>query len=382
MQLSTVWLKDFRSYEELEVELHPGFTAILGPNGVGKTNLLEAISLLATLQSFRRAPTESLIRRGADRAIVRATGIRDDREVLVELELAKGRVRAQVNRQKLKRTRDLLGALRITLFAPDDLALVKDGPGIRRDFVDDLLVALDPQADAVRSDLDRIVKQRNALLRQSSGRLDDAAAMTLDIWDAKLVAVGEHLTVRRENLLHDLMPLVTAAYRKLSAEQTEVVATYLRSWSTESMAGAVAEARNNDVRRGVTTVGPHRDDIRLRLEDFDSRTEASQGEQRTLALALRLAGHQLVTDRLGEPPLLLLDDVLSELDPDRARALLDSLPPGQTVVTSASGLPEGTVPDQILVHSGVKLVRQDGSGSDERAALEDASPVGPQGDSR
>ncbi len=382
MRLSTVWLKDFRSYEELEIELHPGFTAILGPNGVGKTNLLEAISLIATLQSFRRAPTESLVRRGADRAIVRATGIRDDREVLVELELAKGRVRAQVNRQKLKRTRDLLGALRITVFAPDDLALVKDGPGIRRDFVDDLLVALDPQADAVRSDLDRIVKQRNALLRQSSGRLDDDAAMTLDIWDAKLAAVGEHLTVRRENLLHDLMPLVSAAYRQLSAEQTEVVATYLRSWSTASMADAVAEARTNDVRRGVTTVGPHRDDIRLGLGDFDSRTEASQGEQRTLALALRLAGHQLVTDRLGEPPLLLLDDVLSELDPARARALLDSLPPGQTVVTSASGLPEGTVPDQILAHCGTKLVRQEGSESGECAEPQDATQHGPQGDSR
>ncbi len=359
MQLTTIWLKDFRSYSELEVQLHRGFTAILGPNGVGKTNLLEAISLLANLKSFRGAPAESLVRHGADQAFVRATGVRDGREVLVELELAKGRTRAQVNRQKLKRTRDLLGALRVTVFAPDDLAMIKDGPGIRRDFVDDLLVSLDPLFDGVRSDLDRILKQRNALLRQAAGRLDDSAEATLDVWDSKLVSVGEHVTVRRENLLHDLMPLVSQSYRQLSDEPTEVVATYIRSWPALTLADSVGQARANDVRRGVTTVGPHRDDIRLHLDQFDSRTEASQGEQRTLALALRLASHQLLTERLGEPPLLLLDDVLSELDPDRARALLDSLPEGQTVVTSASGLPEGTVPDQVLHHQGGKLVLEE-----------------------
>lgn len=363
MLLQTIWVQDFRSYDQLEVELDPGFTAILGPNGVGKTNLLEAIYLLATLKSFRGAPTESMVRRGSSRAIVRATGTRDDREVLVELELAKGRTRAQVNRQKLKRTRDLLGALRVTVFAPDDLALVKEGPGIRRDFVDDLIVALDPHADAVRSDLDRILKQRNALLRSASGRLDDASEMTLDIWDSKLAAAGEHLTIRRENLLADLMPMVTDAYRQLSDENTESVATYVRSWSTQTMAQAIAAARALDVRRAVTTVGPHRDDIGLRLDDFDSRTEASQGEQRTLALALRLAGHRLIARELGEPPLLLLDDVLSELDPSRARALLNNLPPGQSVITSASELPPGIFPDQILRHEG-GVLRPDGHESD------------------
>lgn len=352
MLLKTVWITDFRSYGELKVDLDPGFTAILGPNGVGKTNLLEAIYLLATLKSFRGSPTESMVRRGSGSAIVRAMGVRDDREVLVELELAKGRTKAQVNRQKLKRTKDLLGALRVTVFAPDDLALVKEGPGVRRDFLDDLLVAMDPQADAVLSDLDRILKQRNSLLRQCGGRLDEGTGFTLDVWDSKLVSCGEHLTVRRENLLHDLMPLVAESYRTLSSETTEVVATYVRSWATDSMADAVAAARSLDVRRGVTTVGPHRDDVGLSLDDFESRTEASQGEQRTLALALRLAGHRLLSERLGEPPLLLLDDVLSELDHARARALLDSLPPGQTVITSASGLPPGTVPDQVLRHNG------------------------------
>ncbi len=370
MRLSTVWLTDFRSYEQLEISLHEGFTAVLGPNGVGKTNLLEAIGVLATLRSFRRAPTERMVRRGADRALIRAVGIRDDREVLVELELAKGRTRALVNRQKLQRTRDLLGALRVTVFAPDDLSLVKEGPSVRREFLDDVIVALDPRADAVLSDLDRIVKQRNALLKSTGAggggrRLDEAAAMTLDVWDTKLAAAGEHLTVRRENLLADLMPLVSSAYRELSSTDIDVVATYVRSWSGDSMAEALIEAREHDVRRAVTSIGPHRDDIGFTLDDFDSRSEASQGEQRTLALALRLAGHRLITERLGEAPLLLLDDVLSELDPDRAHALLATLPPGQTIITSASGLPPGTVPDQVLEHRGDTLVLVD-SGVDER----------------
>lgn len=364
MLLKTVWLKDFRSYEQLEVQLHPGFTAILGPNGVGKTNLLEAIYLLGTLKSFRGAPTESLVRRGQSQAIVRAAGIRDDRDVLVELEVAKGRTRAQVNRQKLKRNRDLLGALRVTVFAPDDLALVKEGPGIRRDYVDDLIVALDPPAEGVRSDLDRILKQRNALLRQAGGRLDEAGEATLDVWDTKLAAAGEHLTIRRENTLLDLMPLVTTAYRDLSGDHLEVVAQYTRSWTDDAMADSIAAARVHDVRRGVSTIGPHRDDISITLDGFASRTEASQGEQRTLALALRLAAHRLTTEALGEPPLLLLDDVLSELDHDRARALLNTLPPGQTIITSASGLPEGTVPDQILNH--------DGSEFDQRGSVSDS----------
>ncbi len=362
MQLRTVWVKDFRSYSEFELSLHPGFTAIIGPNGVGKTNLLEAIYLLSTLKSFRGVPTQNLICHGADRAIVRADGLRDGREVLVELELVKGRTRAQVNRQKLSRTRDLLGALRVTIFAPDDLALVKEGPGIRRDLVDDLIVALDPKADAVCSDLERVLKQRNALLRQAAGRLDDSAEATLDVWDSKLAAVGEHLTVRRENLLSDLMPRVTEAYRRLSGEMVEVVATYVRSWSADTLAQSLVESRVNDIRRGVSTVGPHRDDISLLLGSFDSRTEASQGEQRTLALALRLAGHALLTERLGEPPLLLLDDVLSELDDGRARALLNSLGGSQTVMTSATELPEGIVPDRLLVHKGGDLVGEDGVG--------------------
>ncbi len=348
MRITRLWLQDFRSYDHLDLPLGEGLTAILGPNGVGKTNLLEALGLLATLKSFRGAPTERLVRRDQAQAVIRAEGRRDDRDVLIELELAKGKTRAQVNRQRLQRTRDLLGAIRVTVFAPDDLSLVNEGPAVRREFLDDVLVALDPRVDAVLSDLDRILKQRNALLRQAGGRLDEAAAATLDVWDAKLAAAGAHLTIRRENLLHEVMPLVGSSYSVLAGEETEITAYYARSWSTEEMAEAVEGARQHDVRRGSTSVGPHRDDVGFAIDGFDSRTEASQGEQRTLALALRLAGHRLISQKLDDAPLLLLDDVLSELDPDRALALLSTLPPGQTVITSASGLPPGTVPDQIL----------------------------------
>ncbi len=348
MQITKLWLTDFRSYEELELPLDLGLTAIVGANGIGKTNLLEALGVLATLKSFRGAPTDSMVRREAAFAVVRAEGIRDDREVLIEVELGRRRTRAQVNRQRLKRTRDLLGALRLTVFAPDDLALLKAGPSVRREYLDDLLVAIDPSVDAALRELERVLKQRNALLRQSHGRLDEAAAMTLDVWDAKLAAAGDAVTKRREQLVDELLPVVSEAYEHLAGEEVPVGAVYQRSWPEASMAEALVVSRDGDVRRGVSTVGPHRDELVITLNGLASRTEASQGEQRTLALALRLAGHRMVSSVLGEPPLLLLDDVLSELDDDRARALLTNLPPGQTVITSATDLPALAVPDRLF----------------------------------
>ena len=348
MRITRLWLQDFRSYHELELGLDEGLTAIVGANGIGKTNLLEAIGLLATLKSFRGAPTESLIRRGAERAVVRAEGIRDDREVLIELELGSGKTRAQVNRQRLKRSRDLLGALRITVFAPDDLALVKEGPSIRRGYLDDVAVAIEPRVDGLLRDLDRILRQRNALLRQSHGRLDEAGQATLEVWDAKLVSTGTELTERREALVERILPHLERSYEVLAGRSVPVSARYERSWTQPTLAEALSAERETDIRRAVTSVGPHRDELVLGLDGLSARTEASQGEQRTLALALRLAGHLLVTQVVKEPPLLLLDDVLSELDPDRSTALLGNLPAGQTVITSASDLPPAAVPDRLL----------------------------------
>lgn len=350
MIVSRLELVDFRNYREGSFDFHPGITAVVGLNGQGKTNLAEALAYLATLDSFRGAPTEALIRVGADQAVVRATVQHSDgREVLVELELSRqGRNRVQVNRQRLGRTRDLLGVMRVTVFSPDDLALVKGGPGERRRFMDDTLVSLALKYDALRLELDRIVKQRNVLLKQASGRLDDATAVTLDVWDAKLAEVGDQFGHARAVLIARLSPMATEAYEQLADRPSVVDLRYEPEWRQVGMAAALDTARRDDVRRGVSTVGPHRDDVELFIGGLPARTHASQGEQRTLALALRLAGHRLVAERTGSTPVLVLDDVLSELDPRRSTALLRHLPPGQVVLTTAGVLPDAAHPDAIL----------------------------------
>lgn len=334
-------LRDFRNYPLADVELDPAVTAIVGDNGQGKTNIAEALAYLATMESFRAAPPEALIRTGADQAILRATIRHDDgRELLIEAELNRnGRNRVLVNKQRLHRARDLLGVLRVTVFDPDGLDLVKGGPAERRRFVDDLLVALHPKHDQLRTDLDRILRQRNTLLKQAGGRLTDDVRLTLDVWDTKLAATGETLGTARRRLVDDLQPLVLTAYDQLAGAPTPVELRYDPPWRTSGLAAALAAGRMDDLRRQISLVGPHRDEIGLSVDGMPARTHASQGEQRTLALALRLAGHRLVTERHGAPPLLILDDVLSELDAHRSDALLHHLPAGQVVLTTAGTLP-------------------------------------------
>lgn len=349
MRLDRVWLTDVRSYAEAEIDLAPGLTALLGDNGRGKTNVLEAIAWLATLSSFRGAPTEAMIRQGAERAVIRAEGEREGRSILIEAELvASGRNRVLVNRQPLKRARDLLGVLRVTVFSPDDLELLKGGPAERRRYLDDALVASHPRYDALRSEVDKVLKQRNALLKGAGGRLDDSAAFTLDVWDAKLVEAGGALASARQNLLARLTPVLAATYDAVAHGPADVTAQYVADWAGAGLEGALAAARTDDVRRGVSTVGPHRDDVAFMIGGLPARTHASQGEQRSLALALRLAAHHVITEVTGSAPVLLLDDVFSELDPDRSDALLANLPPGQTLLTSASGLPPKAQPDLVL----------------------------------
>jgi DNA replication and repair protein RecF len=349
VHLGHLWLTDFRSYPTAELApASTGLTVVEGANGEGKTNLLEAIAYLATLRSFRGAPGDAMVRTGAESAIVRAEAERQGRGVLIEAELRRvGRDRVQVNRQPLRRTQDLLGALVVTVFAPDDLALVKGGPGGRRQYLDDLLVALHPRHDATQSELDRVLRQRNALLKSSGGRATPDVVATLDVWDAKLAVVGDALVAAREGLTGALGSVASEAYRGLASASgpgRDVVAlSYQRSWDG-SLAEAVSSARAEDLRRGVTTVGPHRDELDLFVGGLPARTYGSQGEQRSLALALRLAGHRIVTDRIGSAPVLLLDDVFSELDPFRAGALLAGLPEGQALLTTASGLPPGAHP--------------------------------------
>jgi DNA replication and repair protein RecF len=354
-------LVDFRNYTSASFQLTSGTTVVVGDNGQGKTNLAEALAYLATLGSFRGAPPDALVRVGATAAVVRAE-LRDEdgRTSLIEAELVPaGRNRVQVNRQRLGRARDLLGVVRVTVFSPDDLTLVKGGPGDRRRFLDDTLVALAVKYDALRLELDRVVRQRNTLLRQAGGRLDDAAAMTLDVWDARLADVGHRFGHARATLVDRIRPFVVEAYGHLAGRPTDIGLDYSPLWRVDGLATALALARDADVKRGVSTVGPHRDELGLSIAGLPARTHASQGEQRTLALSLRLAAHHLVADRTGSTPVLVLDDVLSELDPGRATALLGYLPHGQVVITTASAVPAAARPDRVMRVAGGRVVADD-----------------------
>lgn len=343
-------LIDFRNYVSGSFDLTSGTTAIIGGNGHGKTNLAESLAYLATLSSFRGAPNDALVRAGAEQAVIRATVRHDDgRETLIEAELvAAGRNRVQVNRQKLVRVRDLLGSVRVTVFSPDDLILVKGGPGDRRRYLDDTLVALATKYDAVRLEIDRIVKQRNTLLKQAAGRLTDEIEATLDVWDQKFAEIAEQFGYARATLVARITPMVHDAYEHLAGTATPIELTYEPGWRQVGLVAALQAVRETDVRRGVSTVGPHRDELSFSINGLPSRTHASQGEQRTLALALRLAAHQLVTERTGTAPVLVLDDVLSELDDGRATALLKHIPPGQVIITTATELPSAAKADRIL----------------------------------
>jgi len=351
MRVTRLWLTDFRNYTTADVVIPAdGLTVVLGGNGEGKTNLLEAIGYLATLKSFRDAPTEALIRSGASTAVVRAEGDRDGRRLLFEAEIASGgRGRVFVNQQPLRRTKDLLGAFRVTVFAPDDLELVKGGPSGRRTYLDDLLVALHPRHGELLTDVDRILRQRNTLLKQAGGRASAEIVDTLDVWDSRLAEKGSALADERERLVSDLEPELGKAYDQVAHSAAAVRATYARSWSSDqSLADAIAAARDDDLRRGVTTVGPHRDELHLTINELPARTHASQGEQRSLALALRLAGHVVIGEAIGSPPTLLLDDVFSELDHARSEALLAHLPAGQALLSTAGQIPIGAHPAAVL----------------------------------
>ena len=343
-------LADFRNYSQASFDFTRGITAIVGRNAQGKTNVAEAMGFLATLESFRLAPTAALIRDGADTAVIRATVRHDDgRELLVEIQIPRqGRTTVLVNRQRLQRTRDLLGVLRVTVFSPDDLELVKGAPSERRRFCDETLVSLAIKNDALRLDLDRVLRQRNTLLKQCNGRLTEEVGFTLDVWDERMATVGDELGQARADLVARLQPVAEEAYQQLAGRPLAVGLRYEPEWRRQGLAAALRSSRTDDVRRGLSTVGPHRDDVELTLGSMPARTHASQGEMRSLALSLRLAAHRLVASATDMTPLLILDDVLSELDPERCEALLAHLPPGQVVITTASPLPEAARPDRTL----------------------------------
>lgn len=356
--LEELSLTNFRNHSETSVSFSPGLTVVSGANGEGKTNLLEAIGYLSSLGSFRGASTDTMVGVHDDVAVIRAQLNVDGRGQLIEAQLdRRGRNRIQVNRQPLQRARDLLGTLRVVVFAPDDLAVVKGGPGERRGLVDDVLSSVHPRHASDRADLDRILRQRGSVLKQAGGRGGSEVDATLDVWDAKLAEVGTRHVAARRVLVDELRPLVERLYHQVAGRQIPIELEYRASWNDDLIA-ALRESRHDDLRRRVTLVGPHRDEVELRLDGLPARTHASQGEQRSLALSLRLASQRVIATRVGREPIVLLDDVFSELDTARAEALVRELPSVQTILTTATGtVPDGAVPALSYVVDGGRVQR-------------------------
>lgn len=349
MKIRSLSLTDWRSYRSAEVLFGDGLIAVVGENGHGKTNLIESIAWMSGTGSFRGASDDALIRLGADAAVIRSTIEADDgREQLVEVEIPRvGRNRILINRQRVNRLSELLGVIQVTVFSPDDLELVKGGPSLRRVWIDGAVAARHPRGAALRGEVERVLKQRNALLRSVHGRLDADAEFTLDVWDSKLAEVGDRLRTARQTMLDEMAPILATAYDAVAQQAAMVECHYESSWNGP-LADALLISRDLDIRRGVTTVGPHRDEIHVTIAGAPARTHASQGEQRSLALALRLAADGVIRTAGVAEPILLLDDVFSELDPNRAAALLEALPEGQRILTTAAGLPSSARPDQVI----------------------------------
>jgi DNA replication and repair protein RecF len=353
-------LVDFRSYAGAEVALEPGATAFIGRNGQGKTNLVEAIDYLSRLGSHRVASDAPLVRAGADRALVRAAVVRDGRQAILEVEINPGRAnRARVNRADLPRARELVGLVRTVIFAPDDLALVKGDPSGRRAFLDDLLVMRAPRLAGVRADYERILKQRNSLLKTAGAARrgstsQESALSTLGVWDSHLARAGSELLSERLRLVAELRPYVGHAYATVArgASSDDAALDYQPSLDLGDLTerDALAERlleelevrRGDELDRGVSLVGPHRDELMLSLGNGDPshptlpvRGYASHGESWSFALALRLASYDLLRAD-GDDPILILDDVFAELDAER-RAQLAELVAGaeQVLVTAA-----------------------------------------------
>lgn len=366
MYLRHLQVTDFRSWEHVDLPLAQGPTVLVGPNGQGKTNLLEAIGYISTLSSHRVATDAPLVRHGCDRALVRAAVVNEGRELTVELEIAPGRAnRARINRGAVGKPRDVLGILRTVLFSPEDLALVRGDPSERRRFLDDLLVQRAPRYAGVRSEYDRVLRQRNALLKsvgRAGGRrgareeTDPYALSTLQVWDNHLASAGAELLVARLNLVAELGPYVASSYADVAPDSRPARIAYRSSlggalpegWGTpdgpeasteqlgEILLRVLGEVRETELERGVSLIGPHRDDLELMLGEAPAKGYASHGESWSFALALRLASYRLLRNESGGEPVLLLDDVFAELDSRRRARLAEVATKAEQVLVTAA----------------------------------------------
>jgi DNA replication and repair protein RecF len=349
-------LRDFRSWAHADLELEPGRTVFVGPNGFGKTNLIEALWYSTTLGSHRVGTDMPLIRAGADRAVISTIVVSEGRECAIDLELATGRAnKARLNRSPVRSTREVVGVLRAVLFAPEDLALVRGDPADRRRYLDDLAILRRPTIAGVRADYDKVLRQRTALLKSVSGaryRGDRSALDTLDVWDSRLAEHGAALMAARIELVNQLAPEVEKAYQLLASGSRPASIAYRTSLGADdsgdfgggdreflevALLAALSARRDAELERGMCLVGPHRDDLDLRLGDQPAKGFASHGESWSLAVALRLAAYELLRADGGEP-VLLLDDVFAELDATRRRALAAVAESAEQVLVTAAVL--------------------------------------------
>jgi DNA replication and repair protein RecF len=343
-------LRDFRSWANVELELTPGRTVFVGANGYGKTNLVEALWYSCTLGSHRVATDAPLVRVGAQRAVVSTIVVNEGRECAVDLEITAGRAnKARLNRSPVRSAREVIGVLRAVLFAPEDLALVRGDPGDRRRYLDELAAVRRPRVAAIRADYDKVLRQRTALLKSASGgrfRGDRGVLDTLDVWDAHLAAHGAELMAARMTLVNELAPEVQKSYQRVAPASRPASISYQASVDIEqdhpdvellrtALLEKMAVRRDAELERGVCLVGPHRDDLELRLGEQPAKGFASHGESWSMALALRLAAYELLRAE-GSDPVLLLDDVFAELDTGRREALAAAAASAEQVLVTAA----------------------------------------------
>lgn len=396
MHIRYLSLRDFRSWPELEVEFTPGITVFTGQNGYGKTNIVEAVGYLSTLGSHRVSTDAPLVRSGTPSARISATAVNGGRELTAHLLINPHRAnQAQINRTRLKSPRELLGIVKSVFFSPEDLMLVKGEPASRRRYIDDLLALRRPLSAGIRIQYDKILRQKNALLKSAGSTLrrgyssseGQAALSTLDTWDAQLAQVGAALMAARMDLIAELSEHVSKAYATLAPHSRPATIAYAPK--VDSLDGGplpsepelleallltkMAERRTAEIERGSCLVGPHRDDLDLILGNDPAKGFASHGETWSFALALRLGAYFLLRAD-GPDPVLVLDDVFAELDRHRREALMEIAQQAeQVLITSAVGeeLPQTLVEDSSVTHHTVTVAQTEQG----RISLLDEKPV-------